>query len=154
MAKKQVSISLRRPKQAESESPMVVGTPDAPTLADAFVDSTLAEAAPRMDAPMAPMAPIATISPDAQSAPPLPLTMPSTLPGRVVVSLQLPQELASQLLVRCLDEDRDASNVVSGLVREWLDGQAREREIGWRDVVRWARDSLSSGFSLKRAFGR
>lgn len=142
MAKKQVSISLRRPKQAESEAPLVVGTPDAPTVADAFVDSSLAESAPRSSV-------VATTS-----APSAPMTTPSTLPGRVVVTLQLPQELASQLLVRCLDEDRDASNLVAGLVREWLDGGAREREIGWRDVVRWARDSLSAGFSLKRAFGR
>lgn len=139
MAKKQVSISLRRPKQAESESPLVVGTPDTPdrlTAADSFVDASLAEAATRASATSAP------------------ITAPSPLPGRVVVTLQLPQELASQLLVRCLDEDRDASNVVSGLVREWLEGGARQPEIGWRDVVRWARDSLSTGFSLKRAFGR
>ena len=136
MAKKQVSISLRRPKQAESESPLVVGTPDTPTVADAFVDSSLAETSSRAGASSAVIA------------------TPSTLPGRVVVTLQLPQELASQLLVRCLDDDRDASNVVAGLVREWLDGQAHPREIGWRDVLRWARDSLSSGFSLKGAFGR
>jgi hypothetical protein len=136
MAKKQVSISLRRPKQAEAESPLVVGTPDTPTVADTFVDSSLAESTPRTSATGAT------------------ITTPSALPGRVVVSLQLPQELASQLLVRCLDEDRDASNVVTGLVREWLDGGAREREIGWRDVLRWARDSLTTGFSFKRAFGR
>ncbi len=128
MAKKQVTVSLRRPQQAEAEAPIVVGTPSAPSVVDAFVEARPIERAPT--------------------------ATPSTLPGRVVVSLQLPQELANQLLVRCLDEDRDASNVVATLVREWLDGDEREREIGWRDVVRWARQSLATQLPFMRAFGR
>jgi hypothetical protein len=67
----------------------------------------------------------------------------------VQVTLQLPNDLANRLLVRCLDDDRDASNVVSGLVRDWLDGNEREPEIGWRDVVRWARKVLSPSVLLR-----
>lgn len=128
MAKKAVTVSLRRPKQADEQTPLAIGAPSAPTLVDAFVDSTVVRA---------------------QTFPASFGTAPSSIPGRVVVTVQLPQELASRMLVRCLDEDRDASNVVAGLVRTWVEGQREEPEIGWRDVVRWAtravRSSLGRG---------
>lgn len=126
MAKKAVTVSLRRPKQADEQTPLAIGAPSAPTLVDAFVDSTVVRA---------------------QTFPASFGTAPSSIPGRVVVTVQLPQELASRMLVRCLDEDRDASNVVAGLVRTWVEGQREEPEIGFRDVVRWATRAVRSTLS-------
>jgi hypothetical protein len=137
MAKKAVTVSLRRPKQAEEQTPLVVGTPTTPTLADAFVDST-AYATTRAQ----------------QTFPASFGTAPSSIPGRVVVTVQLPQELASRMLVRCLDEDRDASSVVAELVRGWVEGPRTEPEFGWRDVVRWASKAVRSSLPFATAFGR
>ena len=60
------------------------------------------------------------------------------------ITVQLPADLASRLLLRCMQDDRDVSNVVAELVAGHLDRKVVEPEITIAAIVRWVRAKLAA----------
>ncbi len=60
------------------------------------------------------------------------------------LTVHLPSELASRLLLRCMQDDRDVSNVVADLVRKHLEGKVEDPEITLAMIVRWVRAKMAA----------
>ena len=59
------------------------------------------------------------------------------------LTVHLPSDLASRLLLRCMKDDRDVSNVIADLVRKHLEGKVEDPEITLGMIVRWMRAKIA-----------
>jgi hypothetical protein len=132
MAKKEVAISLRKPKQADAPAESTKSAPRRPFDVEAFVDGDATRTAPTR----------ATYT-----------ASPSPVADRMTITLHLPSNLASRLMLRCIEDDRDVSNVVGELVSSWLDGKSREPELTMSSVGRWLVGRLRRVSFMRFAFG-
>jgi hypothetical protein len=65
------------------------------------------------------------------------------------ITLHLPSDLASRLLLRCMQDDRDVSNVVADLVRKHLEGKVEDPELTLAMIVRWMRSKIAQMSALR-----
>jgi hypothetical protein len=114
MAKKQVAVSLRKPPSPEKADAFVSG-------GDARRDSPPAEAkrAPKVEA-----APSSAARAPEVEATPAPASGPVLVGvdgrARRALTVYLPNPLAERLLLHCIEQDRDMSNVIGEALEDHL----------------------------------
>ncbi len=145
MAKKQVAVSLRKPPSPEKADAFVAGSTDGKPAHDAVKSRPAADkrasdddkpaeakqerapdAQPAAEPPAAPLQASAAAEPQALATTSEPPAIPAVLVGndgraRRAVTVYLPDPLADRLLLHCIEQDRDVSNLVGEAVEVHLD---------------------------------